>query len=90
MKRIRVTITEEYLLPDDFEVLTHPEDHILCLHGNRRHFLPDLEWLERTADTPSADPEAAQRGDWQGVSEDRDDWFMTHCQTRATTIREMK
>lgn len=90
MKRIRFTVTEEYLLPDDFAVLTHPADHLLCLHGDLRHFLPAIEWSQRVPAAPSVNPGAVPRANWRSVRDARANWFLARCENRTTTIRKIK
>lgn len=85
MKRIRVTVTDEYLLPDDWEVLEHPVDRMSCLHGNGRHFMPDLDWLVRSL-PPSGN--ATLGATWETIDDHLSDRFF-QMDSRSTEICEI-
>ena len=81
MKRIRVTVTEEYLIPDDWEITTHPHDKISCLRGDNEYYLPDLAWAEYDVHVATGQNETGPRGSWTNVNEDREGWFIDRLQT---------
>ena len=90
MKLFRVTVTEEYLVPDDWEIISRPEDQILCLHGDGQHFLPDLRWSERVAFKFPGKVASLPRAYWQTVGGKRGDRFIGQCQTQTAAIREIQ
>lgn len=90
MKRIRVTVTEEYLLPDDWEITTQPDEQISCLRGDNRYFLPDLAWAERrlypTTGKLNSEPQSA----WVGVADDLQVFLMESVQISGAEFKEVE
>ncbi len=90
MKRIRVTVTEEYFLPDDWEIVKHPREQIECLLGENTYFLPDLQWADRSLHVEAGKFEAEPRSTWGDVNEDRQNWFIARMQTSDAQFCEIK
>ena len=90
MKRIRVTVTEEYRIPDSWEIVNHPEDEILCLHGANKYFLPDLEWAERSVETLPGVFDSKPHAVWTSVRDDRGSWFIDRMETCDAQFEEIK
>jgi len=88
MKRIRVTLNEEYLIPDDWEITSHPRDNLSCLHGDNAYFTPTLNWAERQPlDLPGHTTPSAQ---WVSVEDGRGNWFIGQMQNSEATICDIE
>jgi hypothetical protein len=46
MQKIRVRVTYELEIPDDWKILSPAEDEMKHLKINGRFYLPDLMWME--------------------------------------------
>lgn len=90
MKCIRVTITEEYLLPDNWEIVTGPDTELACVREGDRHFMPDIEWLERHPLITSAGAAPVQSEEWVTVDDDRANWFIGHMEKSEVEIRDVE
>jgi hypothetical protein len=91
MKRIRVTITEEYLLPDDWEILTHPSDQVRCLRHDDQYYMPVLEWAARGFVTLRGKLNRAPLVCWTSVGDEQGNWFIDQLQDTATVeIKELE
>ena len=88
MKRIRVTVTEEYLIPDDWEILSQPHDKMPCLHGDNKYFLPYLAWAERSTLLLPGEV-ATPRPVWTSVDHDRSNWFIGQMKTSDAQFEEI-
>ena len=88
MKRIRVTVTEDYLFPDDWEITQAPNDKFSCLRKDNKYFLPNLQWaeyrLEKEPDNSSPHPT------WVTVSNDQEDWLGHRMQETGAEFREIE
>ena len=90
MKRIRVTVTEEYLIPDDWKILNHPHGKIPCLHGDNKYFLPYLAWTERSTLLLPREAKSTLRTVWTSVDHDRSNWFIGQMETSDAEFEEIR
>jgi hypothetical protein len=85
MKHIRVTVTHDYLLPDDWEILRPPQQDLFGLRDDHRHFIPDIHWLERGL---AVDPVPGTT--WTSVGDERANWFIDHLESVGAEIFELE
>lgn len=90
MKRIRVTVIDEYLVPDDWMILTHLEDENFCLHGDLEYFIPYIQWAQRGPLPKSGKSRSPVYATWSTVGDGRDNWFLGRLEQQDCVIEEIK
>jgi len=58
MKHIRVTLTDEYLIPDHWAITPDSKENLLSLQGDNQHYLPCLRWAKRDLRWPTGPNDA--------------------------------
>ena len=79
MKRLRVTLTAEYLIPNSWEIV-NSDATSKCLRGSGQSFLPDLCWMRAGDGILVGDP-PVRRPTWISVDDDRENWFIERLRT---------
>lgn len=76
MKYVKVTIESILAVPDEAEVLTHPDDDVACLKVRGLWFSPAYQWARREPD-----------GDWAAAGEEFEQ--LAEPRSENTTLRAL-